>query len=123
MGALRVPGVIAAIEKDNGGDTLNFSIVARLPCLPSPGGKGGERGREGGVVLTKAYRRVSGQLVCVWGKEKGPGLVRDLMVGVVVGEAVSVAWRELGEEVGAAVLAALGGAAGGMAAGGVHPFL
>ena len=120
MGALHVPGVIAAIEKDNGGDTLNFSNVARLPPL---GAEGGEGGREGGVVLTKAYRRVLGQLVLAWGKEKGPGLVRDLMVGVVVGEAVSVAWREWGEEVGAAVLAALGGAAGGMAVGGVHPFL
>ena len=42
---------------------------------------------------------------------------------MVVGEAVSVGWREWGDEVGAAVLAALEGAARGMAAGGVQPFL
>jgi hypothetical protein len=64
MGALHVPGVIAAIEKDNGGDTLNFSNVARLPSV---GGE--EGGRERGVVLTKAYRKVLGQLVWAWGKE------------------------------------------------------
>jgi len=56
-------------------------------------------------------------------KEKGPGLVRDLIVGVVVGGAVSVAWREWEDEVGQAMQAAVEGAARGMAVGGVHPFL
>ena len=121
LGALHVPGVIAAIEKDNGGDTLNFSNVARLPAVGEGGGGGGGGG--GGVVLTEAYRKVLLQLAWAWGKEKGPGLVRDLMMGVVVGEAVSVGWRTWGDEVGAAILAAVEGAAGGMAAEGVQPFL
>jgi len=41
----------------------------------------------------------------------------------VVGEAVSVGWREWGDEVGQAMLAAVKGAAGGIAVRGVHPFL
>ncbi|TFJ80427.1 hypothetical protein NSK_008168 [Nannochloropsis salina CCMP1776] len=118
MGALHVPGVIAAIHADNGGDTLTFSTVARLPAVDREKGGG-----KGGVALTREYRQVLGCLVWAWGREAGPKILRDVAIGVVTGEIISMGWRLWGEEVMASVVASIGQVVGGATGGAVHPLL
>lgn len=99
MGALHVPGVVAAIAADNGGNTLNFRNVARLPPLQEAGGQG--------IVLSAPYRKVLRKFLWAWVTDRGPHLLRDLVIGLAAGEALNLGWREWGQEAWEGALAAV----------------
>lgn len=98
MGALHVPGVLEAIAADNGGNTLNFRNVARLPPLQEEGG---------GIVLSAPYRKVLRQFLWAWVTDRGPHLLRDVVIGLAAGEALNLGWREWGQEAWEGALAAV----------------
>jgi hypothetical protein len=92
MGALHLPGVVKAIREDNGGNTLSFPKVARLP--PPPALEEPEGAKRGGVVLSPAYRQLLGRAAAAWALQSLPRFVRDVAVGTVVLEGAKLGWGE-----------------------------
>lgn len=103
VGALHLPGMVAAIRRDNGGETLSFSGVARLPSV---------QGREGdgGVSLSPAMRRLVGRAVSAWAVQGLPRVLRDVVVGTAVFEGLKLSYAQAAPQLEGWWAKAVGGA-------------
>lgn len=90
MGALHLPGVVAAVRADNGGNTLSFRGVARLP----PPSSSSSPSQDGGVALSPAYRKLLGRALGAWVVKGLPRFVRDVAVGTVVLEGAKLGYAQ-----------------------------
>lgn len=96
LGALHLPGVVKTLREDNGGNTLTFRDVARLPPIYGPLAAEANRWGDGGVALSPATRRLLGAAARRWAVRGLPRLLRDVAVGTVAVEGAKQLWYAQG---------------------------
>lgn len=94
MGALHLPGVVATMREDNGGDTLNFKDVAKLPPIYGPLAAETNTWGNGGVALSPGTRRLLGRAAGRWAVTGLPRLARDVAVGTVAVEGLKLGYAQ-----------------------------